>query len=199
MPPRGQTRQRIVQTTSRLLVTQGVHATGLNQVLAESGVPRGSLYFHFPGGKLELAVEAVLALGVELGDTLRAFLDEKGSVESGVRALCAMFARQLQGSGYRRGCPIATVSLEAGGGPPELLDACADIFQGWEGELARRLQAEGLPGQRAGAAASNLLALIEGALLLAKAQRDVAPLHRAAEAVSAVLVASRVPAARRRK
>jgi len=172
---------------ARLLVTQGFHATGMNQLLAESGAPRGSLYFHFPGGKLALAVEAVRALGAELDRTIETILDREPTVKAGLRELCAMFATQLQRSGYRRGCPIATVALEASAGPPELLDACASIFDGWEGALAARLEAEGLPKRRARAAAASILAVLEGALLLAKARRSSVPLERAAEAVDALL------------
>ncbi|GAA3331467.1 hypothetical protein GCM10020331_088170 [Ectobacillus funiculus] len=38
---------------------QGYHATGLNQILTESETPKGSLYYHFPNGKEQLAIEAV--------------------------------------------------------------------------------------------------------------------------------------------
>jgi TetR/AcrR family transcriptional repressor of lmrAB and yxaGH operons len=187
MAPRGQTRKRILDTMARLLVTQGFRATGLNQVLAESGAPRGSLYFHFPGGKLELAVEAVRALGVELGKTIDALLDGERTVEEGLERLCGMYAAQLRRSRYRRGCPIATVALEASAGPPELLDACAAVFDAWECALAVRLQREGVPARRARDAATSVLAVLEGALLLAKARRDATPLLRASETLSAIL------------
>lgn len=48
-------RDNILRTASRLFRKQGYHATGLNQITAESGAPRGSLYYYFPGGKEELA------------------------------------------------------------------------------------------------------------------------------------------------
>ena len=59
MPERGETRRRLVETTAQLLQRQGLNGTGVLEVLRESGAPRGSLYFHFPGGKEQLTVEAI--------------------------------------------------------------------------------------------------------------------------------------------
>src|SRR5439155_10246358 len=39
------TRTRMLEATARLLQLRGYHGTGLNEILAESGAPRGSLYF----------------------------------------------------------------------------------------------------------------------------------------------------------
>lgn len=52
-------RDKILETASRLFQLQGYHATGLNQIIKESGSPKGSLYYYFPKGKEELAIHAV--------------------------------------------------------------------------------------------------------------------------------------------
>ena len=75
MPKAGDSRTQLVQTMARLLRDQGYTATGLSQVLAESGVSNGSLYHHFPGGMEELAEAALEAFALEHD------LDEEDLVE----------------------------------------------------------------------------------------------------------------------
>lgn len=63
MTSKNQSRERILQTATRLFHMNGYHATGLNQIIKESGAPKGSLYYHFPDGKEQLASEAIERFG----------------------------------------------------------------------------------------------------------------------------------------
>ncbi|WP_256860452.1 TetR/AcrR family transcriptional regulator [Bacillus sonorensis] len=63
MTEQTKSRDKILRTASRLFRKQGYHATGLAQITAESGAPRGSIYYYFPGGKEKLAAEAIKLTG----------------------------------------------------------------------------------------------------------------------------------------
>ena len=39
----------------RMLQIKGYAASGLNELVVDSGAPKGSIYHHFPGGKEEIA------------------------------------------------------------------------------------------------------------------------------------------------
>ena len=111
--PERSSREAFIDTTAKLLRRRGYAASGLNEIVARSGAPKGSLYFHFPGGKEELAIAAMEHAG--------------GAAASGHRRSCSPRVRTsarrsprsstrspagLQASGFRDGCPIATVALE---------------------------------------------------------------------------------------
>ena len=79
MKVKGETRERIIQTAAYLFQLQGYHATGLNQIIKESKSPRGSVYYHFPNGKEELAIEAVKYTGKSVEEQLKKYGSNLGS------------------------------------------------------------------------------------------------------------------------
>ena len=185
--PRPETRERMLETAARLLSTQGYHATGVAQVLEESAAPRGSLYFHFPEGKEQIAVEAIRLLGVQLGEAMRSKLEKKPTVRAGLSSLLRMFARQLEATSFQLACPVATVALEAASVAPGLRRACNDVFTSWEAYLAERLRRESPRLAEPERLARALLGILEGALLLSKTRASTEPLKDAELALDALL------------
>src|SRR5689334_8372372 len=59
----GEVRQRMSERTAILLGKKGLQGTSFSEVLEASGAPRGSLYHHFPGGKAELVLAAIVSAG----------------------------------------------------------------------------------------------------------------------------------------
>jgi len=172
MVRRTDTRQRMLDSAADLFHTQGYHATGLNQLLSAGGAPKGSLYFHFPGGKEQLAAEALTISATRLRDLLRELLD-KGGIGAVVDAL----GQALEASGFRRGCPIATVAVDAAADSEQIRSACADGYSGWLAVIDEYLVAQGFPEAEAHRIGTIALTAIEGGLMLAKLGHDLAPLR----------------------
>lgn len=170
MAKRGETRERLLTTAATLFQAQGYHATGLNQVVAEGRAPKGSLYFHFPGGKEQLAAESVALSAAKVHEWLRDASDVDEALD--------LFARQLVASDFKDGCPVATVALDVAGESEQIREACAAAYSSWRHVLVEFLVRQGIHADRAAGLAITVLAAVEGALLLAKTQRDVAPLRQ---------------------
>src|SRR5437762_12056667 len=117
MPRRSDAKQRFVAAAIDLFQRRGYHGTGLNQIVAESGAPRGSLYFHFPGGKEELASEAVAEAGGVIAAGAAEALSQAGDPAAAVRQLAEFTATSLEQSGFERGCALATVTLDVASAP----------------------------------------------------------------------------------
>jgi TetR/AcrR family transcriptional repressor of lmrAB and yxaGH operons len=183
-------RQRMIDTTARLLWSQGLRATGMDQIVRESKAPRGSIYFHFPEGKEQLAAEALAAAGARMTANIAAALGHRDAVTA-VKKFVAVYAKEMTASDFHHGCPIATVALEAAATSPTIRDVCARVFGEWEDLLARRLERDGFPRRVARKHAVVILSVLEGAMILCRARRTTSPLRDAAEHLTAVLAARR--------
>ena len=181
MVRRTDSRQRMLDSAAELFHAQGYHATGLNQVVAVSGAPKGSMYFHFPGGKEQLAAEAMRMSAQRLCDTMREVVTAAPDAASGIRAVVELLADVLTGSDFQRGCPLAAVTLDAAGDSEQIREACAQGYASWRALIAEFLTGHGLAADRADTLATVVLAAIEGALLVAKAGHDITPLGAVAE------------------
>lgn len=170
----------MLDTAAELFHTQGYHATGLTQLTTASGAPKGSLYFHFPGGKEQLAAEALAMSGAAWREALAAALSSAESVADGMDATLELLARTLEESDYRRACPLTTVALDAAPESEPIRDACVEGFDSWQQAINETLAAQGIPADRAEEMATVALSAIEGALMLARTRRDVTPLRTVA-------------------
>ncbi|WP_329214522.1 TetR/AcrR family transcriptional regulator [Streptomyces sp. NBC_00683] len=178
-----ETRDRLLAATQELIETGGYYGAGLNQVIATSGAPRGSLYFHFPGGKDQLVGESVRRAGQSIGVALGDLADPGPSVTDLVNGVLRYLGDRLEESGWRKGCPVATVALETAAVNDPLQEACSEVYTSWEAALREQLTDR----PDADDLAVTILALVEGALLLARAHRSREPLERVARQVGVLL------------
>ena len=188
------TRQRMIRATARLMRRQGYAATGWRQVVADSGTPWGSQSHHFPGGKQQLAAEAVALAGHRYEQLLRAALDGRHPADA-VASWVELAAAELETSGWADGCPVATVALETAHTSAVLAEACQAALGSWQIAITEAIKAQGIASADALRLAALVLAGVEGGLLLARAYRSSEPLRAVGDELTAVLRA-RIPDAR---
>ncbi len=176
-------RDRLVAAAADLMHANGYAATGVAEILERSGAPKGSLYHHFPGGKEELGIAAVDLAAGRIGAAIDHLLDTHQPADA-VRHLGTLLAAGLEATQFQKGCPIATVALETTAQTEPLAAATAEGFARWEASIARAI---GGDPERAAADATFVLSGLEGALILARAKRDTAPLHAVAERLATQL------------
>lgn len=168
------TRDRILRSAQTLLARSGLGGAGLNQLIASSGAPRGSLYHYFPNGKEQWVGEALAAYSEYFLDTSRRLLAEAPSLGAGIEAVLAMLAQQLAKTGHSGGCPVGAVILDLDADTPALRSACQHIVDAWQAELAGRFGS--LPEARRHELAQFVLMTLEGALMLARLRQNGEPL-----------------------
>ena len=175
----------------KLFRQQGYHGTALHDILAAGGAPRGSLYFHFPKGKEEIGAGTLSLAGEAVRQAIVQAAEKSDNAESFLVRIVRAMASDLERSDYREGCPIATTALETAAQSEVLGAATRTAFQKWELEIKRGLFRFGLTSGDADLVATMVLSQLEGALLLARTYRSLAPIQRAEEAVKLLVGAAR--------
>lgn len=172
-----ETRKRLVETASRLVEAQGYAATGLAQVLKESGAPRGSLYFHFPGGKEQLAGEVVAAHAAHWTLILEQVSRHAVSALEAASMMLALLAARFEATACESGCPVTAIALEMATRSSSLRAAVRAAYESWAAVIAEKLQHEGWSAAQAQSRARVAIAAIEGSLIVGRAFGDAGPLR----------------------
>lgn len=171
--PAQDARTRVLETAYRLFYRDGLRATGIDRIIAESGVAKMSFYRHFPSK--QALIDACLALRHErwtgwLEDSLRDTPDARAWLAALPDALEAWFR-----SPWFRGCAFINCHAESGVDAPPM--AVAHVH-----ELAARIERQccdaGLA--RPAEAAAELMLVVEGAIVraqMAGADAAMAPLR----------------------
>lgn len=186
MPRTTDAREKAIETAERLFRVQGYAATGLTQIIEESGSPKGSFYFHFPGGKRELAGEVIAAYRARTAAGFRALAERTaGRPDKFVRALAKSVAGEMSSSGWSVGCTAQTLAQELAPSDTEIAEALSALFGEWTDIVASAIGPTDAP-KSARSRATALIAGLEGARTLARAQRSVAPFEAVAAQFSRV-------------
>lgn len=161
-------REQMADAAARLLAEEGYQATSFRTVIDASGAPRGSIYHHFPGGKDELVEFAIdrQADRVIVGLERLAGRDPRGIVDG----IGSWWRRSLEATDFAVGCSLLAVGVSAE--PGALRTRSGELFRDWIGALASLLRRAGVADDDARGFAAELLAALEGAVAISRAQRS---------------------------
>jgi AcrR family transcriptional regulator len=185
-------RERMVFSAAQLIRREGVGATGMREVAAHAGAPRGSLQHYFPGGKEQLVNEAVGWAGRYAAGRVERFL--AALPEPTPSGLFAQMVRQwtdeYEDEGFAGGCPVAAATVDCAESAASTREAASAAFAAWAGSVAGALTGMGVPEERAPALATVMISALEGAILMARAERDVRALTAVAGELAPLLDAA---------
>jgi TetR/AcrR family transcriptional repressor of lmrAB and yxaGH operons len=178
---RGATRNRMLLSAAEVLRERGAAGVTIDEVLARSGAPRGSVYYHFPDGRNQLIAEALRFAG----DSITAVIDEavgQGGV-SLVRKFVQFWERTLTDSDFSAGCPVVAAAIGSAEDDPALTGVAGDIFKRWCAALAHAFVVDGFDQTDAGSLAVTCIASLEGAVVLCRSIRSADPLRDVAQQI----------------
>jgi AcrR family transcriptional regulator len=175
MPRRSDARQKMIEAARGLIRERGLNATAISDVLERSGAPKGSVYFHFPGGKSQLAVEAAASHAHQQVGVIDEFAAESTSVEDLIRRYVDAGRDGMLASDYSRGCGLAPLVTEGSLGGEEIAETSVRGFTEMVDRIAFHFVAFGIDRATARDLAHAVIASVEGAMITSRALRSAAP------------------------
>lgn len=176
------TRQRMITAAALVMRERGIAGTTVATVLERSGAPRGSVGFHFPGGRNELLTEALHLAGDSVSTMLRAAVEAGTLPATLIRGIGDYYKHQLAETDFHAGCPVGAAALEAYD-DIELGPAVAEVIDDWMSLLAQSMVKAGFEESAAVDAALAAISSIEGAILVARVKRSTDPIDLAVDLV----------------
>ncbi|HWE07887.1 MAG TPA: TetR family transcriptional regulator C-terminal domain-containing protein [Solirubrobacteraceae bacterium] len=194
MPRETSTRADLIEQGTQLMLRSGYAGSGLVELLRAAEVPKGSFYNHF-ASKEAFGVELVQHYYARHDRALASLLAE--TERSPLARLRTYFElllqRAIDASPQARGCLLGMLALEMAGRSEPLRASVSDAFGRWQARLAELLRqaqvaGEVAPEQDPQPLAAMLISGWEGALMRARASRDLDALRTSLD-----LLLSRLP------
>ncbi len=199
MTTRTDTKARILRKGAMLIHARGYNATGLQKILTEAGVPKGSFYFYFKS-KEDFGLDLIDYYAAFIGGIFSRFLDDTsiGPAER-IGRLFDFYEDFFTRKSCGLGCPIGNLSLELGdksGRFRKRLSAAIDSLIAKLESCLLDMKREGaVPSSvDAGEAARFIFHGFEGAILHMKVTRNIGPLRTFRRCILEYLHAPRLDA-----
>src|SRR6202034_369869 len=172
----------MVQAAADLIRTKGVSGSGLREMVAVAGAPRGSLQHYFPDGKDHLVTEALLWMGGVAARRVNRVLSSLD--EPTPSALFAgtvdLWRKEFLSDGFNGGCPLVAAAADVAATNDEIRGVIATAFEGWLSAFSAALVQSGVPPERSEVLATLLISALEGAIVLSRIRQDTKPLDAVA-------------------
>ncbi|MFB9834054.1 TetR family transcriptional regulator C-terminal domain-containing protein [Actinoallomurus acaciae] len=182
------TRERLIESARELLWERGYVGTSPKAIQERSGAGQGSMYHHFHG-KPDLALAAISRSAEELRARAEAQLSGPGTV---VERIVAYLRRERD---VLKGCPVGRLTQDPDVmSDPELRGPVAETFAWLTDRLAALLEEGRANGELAAgldpeATAGTLVAVLQGAYVLARAAGSPEAYEQAVDGAVGLLTA----------
>ena len=176
---RGSTRSNMLISAAEVMRERGAAGVTIDEVLARSGAPRGSVYYHFPEGRNQILTEALQLAGEAIADIHRRSR-RAGRACIWFVGFVEFWERMLPESDFTAGCPVVAAAIGCAGDEPQLTTVAGGIFGRWRDALTRAFVADGFDAAEAASLAVMCIASLEGAVVLCRSIRNVEPLREVA-------------------
>ena len=175
-------KDEIVQAGLDLILSKGFNATGVEAILKQAKVPKGSFY-NFFSSKEEFGLAIIDQYVAEVGEIFHTiFTDESLPPLERIKKSFEARIAKFEGYDCTKGCLLGNLSLEMSDQYESVRERLVQALQLWtknlSGLLLQAQEEKAIPADiNVDMLAENLIASFQGALLYAKVKKSLEPLR----------------------
>jgi TetR/AcrR family transcriptional regulator, lmrAB and yxaGH operons repressor len=193
----GDTRERMIEGGRELIGRNGFRATSFRDIWEFTGTPRGSVYFHFPGGKDELALEVVARQSAIWLALVEKTADRATTPTEFLAGMATGLGIAMERSNYTLGCAISAMAVESPALAEPIRLAVGEFYGTWADAVAAHLRRHGMDADHADRLGGTVITHLVGALAVAKARQDCSSFDQAEAAFEGLAASSSLHGAHR--
>ena len=171
-----ESRQRLIECAAELFWKNGYSATGINEILKQTGLPKGSFYFYFKS-KDDLASAVTEYYQKILLEQFQSS-SQGNDWESFIEEIFDYLSVRTSGQTFA-GCPYAVMGMETALSKPAVASVFMEKLKKFEQIFQKVLLYSGLPQDHAAILSRRMLSIYQGYLLLGRINGDLSYLKNA--------------------
>jgi len=182
-------KKRILSEAETLFAEKGYYGLGLNELLKRCDIPKGSFYYYFPDGKIQLIQEVLEFSYQRMRQSIESWLETEPSALS---AFSHMADRLIYGIEHKHrlgSMMLSMIAIESVYLDEEVNQTCRNIYRDWQRFYSECLQHFGCDSRQSIRKAQAIFALIHGSLISSWIKQDAGDLHLARETLKDILEA----------
>jgi len=165
-------KELILREAEILFAEKGYYGLGLSELLTRCGIPKGSFYYYFPGGKIQL-IQEVLEKSYR---TMHDGIDQRMMGEPSAHAAFENMAQRLAGGvackRHFASMLLSMIAIESVYLDEQVNATCKAIYTDWKKMYAKHLLRFGFDEQESERKAQAIFALVHGSMISAWIKQD---------------------------
>ncbi|RLL42692.1 TetR/AcrR family transcriptional regulator [Oceanobacillus piezotolerans] len=178
------TKSLIIEVATKIFQEKGYMGVGLNEILKECNISKGSLYHHFPNGKEELLIACLHTLTEKITMDMKQIFKKHPTTEEAIKAMVNQLIIHFETEGTITSYTFTSIVSEMGSLSESVRNACSLLYTNIQKIYCDKLVEDGLSLETANSIALTMTASIEGGIMLCLTKKSSEPLREIANVLT---------------
>lgn len=165
-------REKILSEAEKLFSQKGYYGLSLSELLKRCGIPKGSFYYYFPEGKIQLIQETLRFSYERMAYGITHHILIEDTALASFKRMADHLAHGVLGRRYFASLLLSMISIESVYLDARIQATCKKIYEDWQLLYAEHLKRFGFDPQESVTTAQAVFALIHGSMVSSWIKQD---------------------------